>query len=194
MGQLFSPCDSCIQDDVEHVNRRKFIDDNKSQASESSKNNDSIEHSQSDLSFSTLSFPAQSSVESLSIAAANSFDLNKVDSLFEDLAKFMRDLPERSKGHIWKHSVKSKNEDGLKTICDKANDEQLILKLLSDIVIVYVKYLDRNRDPLTTKQVKHHVEPVAKWIFEKYHTIERLQFETDKNYFSNILEAYQGRS
>jgi len=184
MGQVVSACNTCTEQEGDQVNVNKIIDTDKQIR----------KHSQSEQSLSIQSSSVQSSSLASSGVTPNSFDLNKVDSLFEDLAKFMRDLPARSKGQIWRHSVKFQTSDGSKTVSEKANNEQLIVKLLSDVVIVYVKYLDRTRDPLTTKQVKPHVERAAKWIFEKYHEIERLQFETDTNYFSNILEAYQGRS
>jgi len=176
-------CSSCTETKPEQTTATKrLIDTERSQQSESEGVFDGVENSQS----------AQSSSIN-STTTTNTFDLSKEMSLFEDLSKFMRELPARSKGHIWKHSVKVKQEDGSKAVCDKADDEQLILKLLIDTVIVYVKYLDRNRAPLTTKQVKPHVEGAAKWIFQKYHAIDRNQFENDKNYFASMLEAYQQR-
>ena len=65
--------------------------------------------------------------------------MDKVETLFEDLAKFIRDLPEKSKTHIWGHSVKTRDKNGQKVVGKRAIDEQQITKLLTDLVIVYVK-------------------------------------------------------
>eukprot|EP01084_Bolivina_argentea_P246930 413159_1 len=120
-----------------------------------------------------------------------SFNLeNMGDSLFEDLARFLRTLPPKSKQHIWEHGVKIKLPDGKKQVCDTTKDKDQINRLLCDCVIVYVKYLDRNRAPLSTKKVKPHVEQVALYIHTKYHPLQRDKFETNKNYFASILEDY----
>jgi len=122
-----------------------------------------------------------------------SFNLeNMGDSLFEDLARFLRTLPPKSKQHIWEHGVKIKTPDGKKQVCDSTRDKDQINRLLCDCVIVYVKYLDRNRAPLSTKKVRPHVEQVATHIFGKYHPLQRDQFENDKTYFAAMLEDYVG--
>jgi len=192
-------CSSCSEYNAERANERPMDIDKKTRPSETEgvavgQTREIKEYSLTVQSSASQSISLQSPTYAQSPATPGVFDLSKVDSLFEDLAKFMRDLPVRSKGHIWKHSMKAKGDDGSKTVVDKANDEHLILKLLTDIVIVYVKYLDRNREPLTTKEVKPHVEAAAKWIFEKYHELDRNLFENDKNYFSSMLEAYQART
>eukprot|EP01083_Nonionella_stella_P161859 530640_1 len=120
-----------------------------------------------------------------------SFNLeNMGDSLFEDLARFLRTLPPKSKQHIWEHGVKIKTPDGKKQVCDKTKDKDQINRLLCDCVIVYVKYLDRNRAPLSTKKVKPHVEQVSTYIYNKYHPLHRDKFENDKTYFAQMLEDY----
>merc|ERR1712154_243824 len=68
-----------------------------------------------------------------------SFNLeNMGDSLFEDLARFIRTLPPKSKQHIWEHGVKIKTADGKKVVCDETRDKDQINRLLCDCVIVYV--------------------------------------------------------
>ena len=69
-----------------------------------------------------------------------SFNLeNMGDSLFEDLARFLRTLPPKSKQHIWEHGVKNKTPDGKKVVCDSTQNKDQINRLLCDCVIVYVK-------------------------------------------------------
>merc|ERR1712157_3427 len=56
-----------------------------------------------------------------------SFNLeNMGDSLFEDLARFLRTLPPKSKQHIWEHGVKIKLPDGKKQVCDSTQDKDQI--------------------------------------------------------------------
>eukprot|EP01083_Nonionella_stella_P088511 246737_1 len=114
---------------------------------------------------------------------------NMGDSLFEDLARFLRTLPPKSKQHIWEHGVKIKTPEG-KKVCDQTKDKDQINRLLCDCVIVYVKYLDRNRAPLSTKKVRPYVEKVAVYIQKKYHPLLRDSFENDKTYFAQMLEDY----
>eukprot|EP01083_Nonionella_stella_P088510 246736_1 len=63
-------------------------------------------------------------------------------SLFEDLARFLRTLPPKSKRHIWEHGIRIKTADGRK-VCEQTKNKEQINTLLCDCVIVYVKYLDR---------------------------------------------------
>lgn len=112
------------------------------------------------------------------------------DSLFEDLARFLRTLPPKSKQHIWEHGVKIKTADGKKQVCAATENKDQINRLLCDCVIVYIKYLDRNRAPLSTKKVRPHVDTVALYIHTKYHPLQREKFENDKTYFAAMLEDY----
>jgi len=122
--------------------------------------------------------------------APHSFNLESMgDSLFEDLARFLRTLPPKSKQHIWEHGVKIKTPDG-KKVCDATENKDQINRLLCDCVIVYIKYLDRNRAPLSTKKVRPHVENVALFINNKYHPLKRDKFENDKAYFAQMLMDY----
>jgi hypothetical protein len=124
-------------------------------------------------------------------SSAQSLDLDHLgDSLFEDLARFLRTLPPKSKQHIWEHGVKIKTPDGQKQVCSATQDKEQIIKLLCDCVIVYVKYLDRQRAPLQTKKVRPHVEEISQFIFERYHPLQRNEFELDKTYFASMLENY----
>jgi len=119
-----------------------------------------------------------------------SFNLESMgDSLFEDLARFLRTLPPKSKQHIWEHGVKIKTADG-KKVCDSTQNKDQINRLLCDCVIVYIKYLDRNRAPLSTKKVRPHVENVAMFIHNKYHPLQRDKFENEKAYFAQMLMDY----
>ncbi|ETO29850.1 hypothetical protein RFI_07270 [Reticulomyxa filosa] len=69
-----------------------------------------------------------------------STDLNNFDNLFEDLAKFMKNLPAKSKKHIWEHAVIEKDKkDKAKKVFDKTIKQEQITRLLCDCVIVYVK-------------------------------------------------------
>mmetsp|Transcript_38525 Transcript_38525/g.63143 ORF Transcript_38525/g.63143 Transcript_38525/m.63143 type:complete len:184 (+) Transcript_38525:36-587(+) len=115
---------------------------------------------------------------------------NMGDSLFEDLARFLRTLPPKSKQHIWEHGVKVKAQDGKKTVCETTRSKDQINRLMCDCVIVYVKYLDRNRSPLSTKTVRPHIEHVTQHIYAKYHPLQRDRFENDKSYFPTMLEDY----
>lgn len=73
-------------------------------------------------------------------ATPQSFNLETMgDSLFEDLARFLRTLPPKSKQHIWEHGVKIKTPDGKKEVCSSTRDKEQINRLLCDCVIVYVK-------------------------------------------------------
>merc|ERR1711920_799643 len=95
-------------------------------------------------------------------------------------ARFLRTLPPKSKQHIWEHGVKIKLPDGKKQVCDSTQDKDQINRLLCDCVIVYVKYLDRNRAPLSTKKVRPHVEEVAMFIHNKYHPLQREELKMIK--------------
>ena len=120
-----------------------------------------------------------------------SFDFEKAgDSLFEDLAKFMRILPPKSRSHIWEHAVKIKTSDGQKMVCDNTRDKGHVVKLLCDCVIVYVRYLERDTAPLPTKKAKPHVQSIAEFIHGRYHPLSRNQFQNDRTYFSAMLEDY----
>ena len=71
-----------------------------------------------------------------------SFNLENMGvSLFEDLARFLRTLPPKSKQHIWEHGVKIKLQDGKKQVCNSTQDKDQINRLLCDCVIVYVKVM-----------------------------------------------------
>ena len=81
-----------------------------------------------------------SDVEDNLNSTPQSFNLDTMgDSLFEDLARFLRTLPPKSKQHIWEHGVKIKLPDGKKQVCDQTRDKDQINRLLCDCVIVYVK-------------------------------------------------------
>jgi len=132
--------------------------------------------------------PSDSEVSS----TGKSKDLSTYDTLFEDLAKFMKELPAKSKKHIWEHAVIEKDKKGkVKTVFDKASKQEQITRLLCDCVIVYIKYLNRKEKPLKTQAVLPYAEPAAKWIFEKYHELDRQRFEQESKYFPEMLEEYQ---
>jgi len=122
-------------------------------------------------------------------------DLSTFDNLFEDLAKFMKSLPVKSKKHIWEHAVgekdKKEKKDKTKKVYDKTTKQEQITRLLCDCVIVYIKYLNRKEKPLKTQAVLPFVEPAAKWMFEKHKELERKRFEEENNYFPDMLEEYQ---
>jgi len=117
-------------------------------------------------------------------------DLSKFDNLFEDLAKFIKQLPAKSKKHIWEHAVIDKDKK-IKKVYDKTFEQEHITKLLCDCVIVYVKYLNRKEKPLKTQAVLPYVEPAAQWIFDNYGDLERQRFEQESTYFADMLEEYQ---
>merc|ERR1719251_385569 len=103
-----------------------------------------------------------------------SFNLETMgDTLFEDLARFLRTLPSKSKQHIWEHAVKIKTADGQKTVCDQTSDEDQINLLLCDCIIVYIKYLDRNKASLSIKKVRPHVKQIAVYIFNKFNPLQQ---------------------
>ena len=113
------------------------------------------------------------------------------DSLFKELARFLRVLPPKSKQHIWEHAVKIKTSDGKKQICDSTRHEGHIDRLLCGCVIVYVRYLDRNRAPLKIKEVRPHIQHVSIFILHgRHYPMQRSKFENDRNYFPAILEDY----
>lgn len=132
----------------------------------------------------------QEDIDNPTMNTPHSFNLESMgDSLFEDLARFLRTLPPKSKQHIWEHGVKIKTPDG-KKVCAATENKDQINRLLCDCVIVYIKYLDRNRAPLSTKKVRPHVETVALFIHNKYHPLQRDKFENDKAYFAQMLMDY----
>lgn len=55
-----------------------------------------------------------------------------------DLAKFVGDLPDKSKQHIWNHSVK-RTVDRTRVVSEIADTENDVTKLLIDLAIVYTK-------------------------------------------------------
>lgn len=68
-------------------------------------------------------------------------EMVSIDSTFlQDLARFIRTLPAKSKQHIWSHAVKIKGKDGKKKkVLDSTSNQDQINQLLCDNVIVYVK-------------------------------------------------------
>jgi len=122
----------------------------------------------------------------------SSTDLSAFNSLFGELAKFMKSLPPKSKKHIWEHAVTEKDKkDKTRKVFDKASTQEQITRLLCDCVIVYVKYLNRKERPLKTQTVFPYVQPAAEWIFIKYGELERYRFEQENKYFAEMLEEYQ---
>ena len=111
------------------------------------------------------------------------------NSLYEDLSRFLKTLPPRSKRHIWEHAVRIRTPDG-KRVCDSTQSRRHINRLLCDLVIVYIKYLDRDRKPLPSATVRPHKEPVAQFIHLNYHSIQRGRFENDTEYFPQMLDEY----
>eukprot|EP01084_Bolivina_argentea_P100006 179664_1 len=77
--------------------------------------------------------------------------------LFKDVAFLMSTLPPASMKHIWDHGVHHKI-DGKKRILEETADEGHVRRLVCDCVIVFVKYLDRQRRPMSTRQVLPFVE------------------------------------
>ena len=71
-------------------------------------------------------------------AQSNSLEMMG-DSLFEDLARFFRSLPPKSKEVIWKHAIKIKTPEGKLKVSDLTEDKKQINKLLCDCVIIYSK-------------------------------------------------------
>ena len=110
--------------------------------------------------------------------------------LFEDLARFMRTLPPKSKQHIWEHALRYQNDAGQRQIYDETQNEKQINKLMCDWIIVYIKYLDRSKAPLQTKIVLPYVKDISQHIYEKYHPLQKDKFERDKTYFAEMVEDY----
>ncbi|ETO16118.1 hypothetical protein RFI_21238 [Reticulomyxa filosa] len=126
------------------------------------------------------------------VSSKKSMDLSNFEKLFEELGKFMKTLPPKSRKYIWDHAVtEKKGDDNTKKVIDKTTDQEQITRLLCDCVIVFIKYLNRNEKPLKSKSVLPYVEPAARWIFDNYGELERLQFELETNYFADILAEYQ---
>ena len=70
----------------------------------------------------------------------NTLYVEGLDStFFQDLARFIRSLPPKSKQHIWNHAMKIRTSEGKKIITDKTMNKNQINKLLCDNMIVYVK-------------------------------------------------------
>ncbi|ETO08184.1 hypothetical protein RFI_29204 [Reticulomyxa filosa] len=118
-------------------------------------------------------------------------------TLFEDLAKFMKDLPTASKKHIWEHAINKKNKKKNKTKIEKTSEQKQITKVLCDCVIIYVKviyfiffYLNRKQKTMKIDTVLPHVEPAAQWIFKKYKFLEKHRFEQESTYFADMLQEY----
>eukprot|EP01083_Nonionella_stella_P163592 538927_1 len=115
--------------------------------------------------------------------------LNNIGSLlFKDVAFLMSTLPPASMKHIWDHGVHHKI-DGKKRILEETADEGHVRRLVCDCVIVFVKYLDRQRRPMSTRQVLPFVEGVTSYIYDKYHPLRRDGFENEKT-FSKMLTDY----
>jgi hypothetical protein len=119
------------------------------------------------------------------------YELELADSLFDRVGKFLKSLPADPKQHIWSHSVKQKQQNGEKAVVDTASTENQVSRLLCDCVIVFVKYMDRQRTPLSRKLVLPVVSNAAKWVFQNYGPIVRSRFESEKSYFGEMLEEYQ---
>ena len=118
------------------------------------------------------------------------FDFKSMgNSLYEGLSRFLKTLPPLSKRHIWEHAVRIRTPDG-KRVCDSTQSRRHINKLISDCVIVYIKYLDRDRKPLPSVTVRPHVEPVAQFIHLNYHSIQQGRFENERAYFPQMLMEY----
>jgi hypothetical protein len=109
-------------------------------------------------------------------------DIEDVPNLYSELARFMRTLPEQSKKRIWKHSVKR---------LEQTSKVEHVVALLSDCVIVYIKWLDQKRPQLHPDDVKPKVEKAAKWIVDTYTCIEKDEFIMSSKYWPDKLEAYE---
>merc|ERR1711971_1178883 len=75
--------------------------------------------------------------DKLPVPPVNLFNLENMSySLFDDLARFLRTLPPKSKQHIWEHGVKIELSDGKMQVCDSTKDKDQVIKLLCDCIIV----------------------------------------------------------
>eukprot|EP01083_Nonionella_stella_P120133 359685_1 len=109
--------------------------------------------------------------------------------LFKDLSRFLRTLPSLSKTHIWRHSVCHK-VDGKKRILEETTKERHVERLICTCVIVFIKYLDRQRQGLGTRRVQAFVKEVVSYIYNTYDPLQRDEFENDKKYLAEMLTDY----
>ena len=114
--------------------------------------------------------------------------------LFELVARFLRTVPPASRliCSIWKHCVKTKMDDGKSQVLDRTESVEHITRLLCDCVMVYIKDPGMNYqyDPGWPKNVKWFVLPAAAFMFDKYHPLQRSEFENGKTYFAEMLQDY----
>jgi len=79
---------------------------------------------------------------------------------------------------------------GNKDVLEATNGFNHVEQLLFDMVMVYVKFMDRTGTPVKASRVKREMSSLAKYIFTKYHPLRRTQFEGEEKYFSRMLENY----
>ncbi len=115
--------------------------------------------------------------------------------LFEDLARFFRKLPAKSREHIWGHylKVEIRGQNGKERVLDQTETQDQITTLITDLIIVYFKSQDRTKKPLSSKVVRPLAEPAAKWVFDNHSVVKRKNFISQEGYFADILEQYQLR-
>eukprot|EP01083_Nonionella_stella_P210519 762067_1 len=106
------------------------------------------------------------------------------------LSKFIKVLPTKSRQHIWEHSVTIKRNGGKKTVLNETRDSKQITRLLSDAVIVYCKYLDRDKPKLQRKEVDPHLQQITMYIYNKFKPLQRDRFENEKDYFSYMIQDF----
>jgi hypothetical protein len=111
-------------------------------------------------------------------------------ALFEDLARFFRNLPAKSREHIWDHHL-IVTRNGKKEVTLQTSNQEQITTLITDLIIVYFKAQDRTKKSLTPDVVRPLADPAAKWIMDTYLGLERQKFISDKTYFVDMLQQYQ---
>lgn len=112
------------------------------------------------------------------------------DSFIRELAHFVHGLPLRSKQQIWAHGVKSHLQGGATRVLDATTGHDQVEQLLFDVVMVYVKSMDRNGTSVKASRMKRELASLTKYIFTKYHPLKRSQFEGEQKYVAQMLSNY----
>ena len=113
-----------------------------------------------------------------------------INGLLSDLSSFMKTLPQKSRAHIWSHSVRIKLQNKSKLVLDNTSCIKHINALLADCLIVYIKYLCRDQTALKAKPTQQYLKNIAIYIYDKYHPLNKYQFERNMYYFSSMINQY----
>jgi hypothetical protein len=141
----------------------------------------------------TSDTPQKSSTKGTTTKSPSASILANNPELFEDMARFFRNLPAKSREHIWDHylKVEIEGQNGKKHVLEWTEGQDQITAIITDLIIVHIKGQDRTKKALSPKVVRPVAEPAAKWIFDNYSSLYRAKFISEEYYFADMLEQYQ---